>query len=207
MWNTFNSLSDLFKLHPFETLTYEDVNFKNGTGSDVSTYKVGSDGRKHRDKFIYRLGVQTNVGDIREDAWLQLTERMIYREYEGWLLDSLDEWYSEHGWQVHIKTYQNNRDKKADIHKSALHAVISRLYDNEGWVDYIPFNKKYRPSALEGKVFLNIIPSCCNKPGQVSPKVNHYGGRYPCPHCGGWAIAEILGVGSFDEKICFKTEG
>lgn len=85
-------------------------------------------------------------------------------------------------------------------YENAVKALISRRYLEEGWVDFIPFNHRYQRRLLNDRTFLTILPSCCNKAGQISKK-NRYMEKYYCPHCGRFSDAEILGSGPFDESL------
>ena len=50
----------------------------------------------------------------------------------------------------------------------ALQLHISRIFDNPRWVNFIPFNREYRPEVLEHASLVTVINECCGKPGEVT---------------------------------------
>ena len=49
------------------------------------------------------------------------------------------------------------------MHKEALDLHSHRIFDSEGWIDYIPFNRRFRPEGVEGRRFPKIRVDCCNR--------------------------------------------
>lgn len=113
--------------------TYDDLRYMYGTGQAISS---GSG----RDKsYRYRHGVETPLGDIEESIWIEAITRLISRNGEMELYKQLRAWYAA--------TNYGARDAK-ELTMTALSSFSHRLFDDRKWVDYIPFNRKYRPDIL-----------------------------------------------------------
>ena len=96
-----------------------------------------------RKKYGYRNGIQTDLGDIRNDVWLDLVRELIVRSHEEDLFDKLLEWEKEHTYW--LKT-------KAELEHYTLELYAARIFDNPKWVDYEAFAKHYgyQPQSYEG---------------------------------------------------------
>ena len=118
-----------------ETVTFKQLNHKYGTGRSFTIVTA------HEKKSRYRNGIMTEVGDIEESVWMQAVEYLIKRDNENELHKNLREWLKDTlpGW---FKT-----DRDLTLYALKLHSA--RIFDEPKWVDYIAFNKKYRPSILE----------------------------------------------------------
>ena len=68
-------------------------------------------------------GVQTQIGDIREDLWYQLAEQVIGLHGGTWFLEVLEVWCRE---EMHCPRYG------FDLHKEALELHSHRIFDSEG---------------------------------------------------------------------------
>ena len=167
-----------------DELTLDDFRFKYSTGQDTSTEK-GRD-KKHS----YRHGVQTPIGDVEAKLWCRVMEMLIERAGEQELQTHLREWYKDQ--QDPMIPYKNSR---------ALQVHSMRIFDDEEWVDYIPFNQKYRPELVKDKKFVRIISQCCGKPGEVTQaqidKASK--GCVCCPHCGYWSEFTLVSEDKCDE--------
>lgn len=88
-------------------------------------------------------GIQTDLGDIRNDVWLDLVRELIVRSHEEDLFDKLLEWEKEHTYW--LKT-------KAELEHYTLELYAARIFDNPKWVDYEAFAKHYgyQPQSYEG---------------------------------------------------------
>ena len=114
-----------------KNLSFNDLRFQHGTGQAILL-----SGRGYDKKYGYRSGIQTEVGDIREDVWCQAMHELIERSGEKALYENLLEWVTENThW---IKT-------KHEAEQEALQLHSYRIFDNSEWVGYISFNKRYRP--------------------------------------------------------------
>ena len=94
-------------------------------------------------KYGYRNGIQTDLGDIRNDVWRDLVRELIVRSHEEDLFDKLLEWEKEHTYW--LKT-------KAELEHYTLELYAARIFDNPKWVDYEAFAKHYgyQPQSYEG---------------------------------------------------------
>ena len=128
-------INHILELDP-ESLTFANLKFETGTGV---SYRDGS-GKSH-----YRTGVETALGDIEESLWYKLMEQLIEKSGERWLLDALVQWSK--GPATDMK----------ELRRQALQLHSYRMFDNPKWVDYIPFNKKYRPAVLDHAHIVTVI--------------------------------------------------
>ena len=117
-----------------DTITFSDIHWRYGT---FQPYSTGSGRDK---KYFSRSGVATPIGDIQEDLWYQVAEHIAKREGEEWLVDALTQWDKEHNYM---------KESPSELRKDALQSYSHSLYDNPRWVDFIPFNRQFRPEVLE----------------------------------------------------------
>ncbi len=118
-----------------EELSFDDVVELHGTGRSYGTEK-----KRYDDKgYIYRSGIQTKIGDIEVSVWYDLIERMIRLKGQEELFNQLTIWVAEE-----VAWCKTEKDIKAYALK--LHA--SEIFNDSEWVDYIPFNKRFRPEKL-----------------------------------------------------------
>ena len=161
-----------------DKLRYEDIRIVYAThGEERSVYQEQEDGGRRLIKFDYRKGYLTPIGDIDRDLWQQIAETLIMRNYEGWITDSLQEWYASHP----------PNDSGADMSWFfALKAHIHREFDRPGWIYYIPWNRLYRPAELQGKLFPTVVAPCCGVAGETTAellRMEHREVSGYCPHC------------------------
>ena len=80
------------------------------------------------------------------------------------------------------------------VRHKALQLHISRIFDNPRWVNFIPFNREYRPEVLEHASLVTVINECCGKPGEVTQEQidGACTGTVACPHCGRWSSFSIV---------------
>lgn len=158
-------------------LCYEDIKIVYAThGEDRSVYEE-TEGKKRIVKFDYRKGYLTPIGDIDREVWQQIAEKLIVRNYEGWITDNLQEWYIAH------TTNHSGEDISWQL---ALKAHIHREFDRPGWIYYIAWNRLYRPGELAGKLFPTVVAACCEKPGETTAELLRMERRELygyCPHC------------------------
>lgn len=120
-----------------------------------------------------RVGVQTAIGDVLEKVWREAVERIALREYESWIVDCLEEYFKR----------DPCPDTRRGARREALILYSMRMFENELWVGYIPFNRKYRPNSIEAKQLVTVIAECCNKPGEIT-RARFDSGDTICPACG-----------------------
>lgn len=162
------------------TIEAKDIHWQTGTGICISS------GSGRNRTYRYRRGVLTDLGDIEEGLWYQLAEAVAKRCNEQELVEAHYEWEKVHN-------YTNS--PRSQLRLDAMHSYINGLHDRPDWVDYIPFNRKYRPHVLEQAHIVTVINTCCGKPGEVTQEqIDRAGqGRIACPHCGRWSPFVICG--------------
>lgn len=160
------------------SMSFATLRWKYGTGIDTST------GNGYYKKVSYRHGVMTELGDIEESIWYQLMEQLIEKSGEQWLLDALVQWEKEHNY---------TRATPATIQKKALQLHSARIFDNPQWVCFLPFNRRFRPDALDGAHIMTVVNQCCGLPGEVTQEQidRSYDDTIYCPHCGRWSRFSI----------------
>ena len=165
----------------FSSITYEDILWQTG----VFRYERTGSGR---DKItFYWNAVKTKLGEIEEKNWCRLAEALIERENETQLLKDLIQWCTEHNY---VKA------SAAEIRKDALQLHVARFFDDPQWIDFIPFNKKYRPEVLETANIVFVRNECCQKGGPVTQEQidRSHAGTIACPFCGRWSRYIVLGT-------------
>lgn len=163
-----NRLADI----DLKTATAEDLRWQYGTHSSESK-------GKGRDKVTTnRSGVQTPIGDIQIDVWVEAVKAVIHR-------DGLDE-ELEHmtGYYLKDKTpaiFQKNLEIRA------LDAVLSGLYKDPAWFGFIEYNEKYHTELLSGADLVVVYTDCCGAPCTFTQTWLDLGKGYAtCPKCGEW---------------------
>lgn len=183
-----------------DRLRYEDIKIVYAThGEDRSVYEE-RDGKKRLVKFDYRKGYLTPIGDIDREVWNQIAEMLIMRSFEGWITDSLQEWYVAHP--------PNNSGIDMSW-QFALKAHIHRDFDRPGWLYYIAWNRMYRPAELHGKLFPTVSASCCDKPGETTTELLRMERRELygyCPHCFKRTKLELISDPGNSRRALMKDE-
>lgn len=171
----YNHISDFNNYQP----TIEDIY------PLVQSGQSHSEGSGRNKTYTYRCGMMTPIGDIEISLWSNLAESLIQKQGERKLLEALEEWLSK-------KIYTGIT--RQEIHREALECHIIRIFDCPTWVDYIPFNRQYRPELLKNAHIVTIVSACCRIPGEVTQEQveQAYEGRVCCPHCGRWSEFVIL---------------
>lgn len=175
------------------TLDFKDIRWEFGVYQYVST---GSGRNKQYSSWI---GVRTPMGEIKETVWYQLAETLIRRKGEQQLLGHLIQWESEHN-------YTN--DSPDTVRKKAIQLHVDRIFDNPRWVDFVSFNCRFRPEALEDAHLVTVINECCQEPGvvtqeQIDASAN---GTVACPCCGRWSPFRVLEQAIQTESAARQTE-
>lgn len=160
--------------------TFDDLRMHFRTGR---AYVISGTGRDR--KYGYRHGVKCNLGDLEESDWLQQMKDLIHRSGEDELQRQLLQWCREHN-------FAKDTEKELQFYAIELHG--SRIFDNERWVDYLAFNRRFRPEVIDPAKLRWIRTVCCNTPGQTTIKLIEeiYDGRTSCPICGRWSPFEVL---------------
>lgn len=160
--------------------TFDDLRMHFRTGR---SYVISGTGRDR--KCGYRNGVMCNLGDLEESDWLQQVKDLIHRSGEDELYEQLLQWCRENN-------FAKESEKELRVRALELHAY--RIFDNERWVDYLAFNRRYRPEVIDPSRLRWIRTACCNKPAQTTIRLikEISDKRTCCPICGRWSYFEVL---------------
>lgn len=163
----------------FSKLEFEDLRWKYGTFQSVS---IGSGRDK---KYSSWSGVKTRIGEIEESIWYQAAEKLIQEKGEQELLGYLTQWCSERN---------TCKESVGRIRKRALQLHVDRIFDHPRWVDFVHFNRRYRPDVLKTAHLVTVVNECCQEPGVVTQEQIDaaYAGTIACPCCGKWSHFDIV---------------
>lgn len=177
----------------FSKLEFEDLRWKYGTFQSVST---GSGCDK---KYRSWSGVKTRIGEIEESVWYQAAEKLIRGKGEQELLGYLTQWCSERNFL---------KESAGEIRKKALQLHVDRIFDHPRWVDFVPFNRQYRPEILQTAHLVTVVNECCQKPGVVTQEQIDASdnGTVACPCCGRWSPFRVLEQAIQTESAAGQTE-
>lgn len=84
----------------------------------------------------------TNMGDIEKGEWATLARNLVDKYNESDLFNQLMQWYTD---MIPFIGRQKQHERESYV----LQLHMSRIFDHKDWVDYIPFNAKYRPNILK----------------------------------------------------------
>lgn len=165
---------DSIDLIDLVSVTFSDLRWHCGTGVAVHVSGTGRD-----KKYRYRHGVMTDIGDIEESVWYEAATYLVRRESEADLFEMLVTWETEHN-------YTNA--SPANLRLEALQCYVSRLFNCPEWVDFIPFNRRFRPHALVGAHLVKLIYDCCGHTKEATQEqINRsYNHTVYCQSCGDW---------------------
>lgn len=124
------------KDYDIQKLTFAQIRVRFHTGR---AFIISGTGRDR--KYGYRQGCMTEIGDIELSQWTELIQYLIERDGEQQLQKNLLSWVKETCLWLHTQ-------KEREDYSLSLHA--SRIFDCKEWVDYVEFNKLYRPEVLQG---------------------------------------------------------
>ena len=169
--------------------TFSDLRCHYQTGR---SYVVSGEGRNR--VYGYRTGVQCDLGDIERSEWCQMVKEVIHREGEQELHKQLLQ---------HLKDHNYAKESTKEMEFKALELHADRIFENEAWVDFLKFNRKYRPEVAAAARLVWVITDCCMKPGEITQTMldsyKHIDNRVCCPHCGRWAPYDILTTKEMEE--------
>ena len=119
----------------------------------------------------------TDLGDLEESDWIQRATALIEQFGEQQLYDNLLLWHGEHNY---------TKSTAKELRMQTLQSYVMRIFDSPAWVDYIPWNRRFRPGFLDESRLIWIETECCHSPDQVTQEqINKaYDNRVCCPHCG-----------------------
>lgn len=165
-----------------EELKFSDLRVRYGTGRSIFVSGSGRD-----KKYRYRYGAMTDLGDLEISEWKSLMNALIDYHGERELQEQLRQWSKTECLFLHSKD---------EVEEYALELHASRIFDNPAWVDYIPFNRKYRPEVLETADLVWIQNICCKSIRQVTrtqyENMARQGGNAAyCYVCGDWTAVTL----------------
>ena len=138
-----------------------------------------------RRRFNNRIGKQTDLGDLEISLWKRLIKKAIEESGEMELFHHLLAWELQHNFA---------KRSKEDVEENAMDLFAGRIFDNPLWVDFVPFNRKYRPAYLVTVDMVTVVNDCCKKPYQIPrERLEHILGKDSCcEHCGRHSQFEIM---------------
>lgn len=162
-----------------DEITFSDLRVHYGTGRSIL---VSGSGRNK--VYRYRHGVMTDLGDLEISEWTPLAERLIERAGEEELFWLLLDWETQHNY---------SRQSMEKLKHQALRLHIDRVFDQEEWFDFIPFNSQYRPEVLEKADLIWTECSGCGTRQQMTRAQytrlrRCFDGIQYCPGCGNAAV-------------------
>ena len=156
------------------------------------SYVISGVGRNR--VYGFRSGIQCDLGDIEKSEWIRMVKEEISRQGEEELHQQLLQ---------HLKDQNYAKESRAEIEFKALQYHAARIFDNEGWVDFLDFNRKYRPEVAASARLVWIRTACCKKPGEVTESMmerHQSTNTVCCPYCGRWAEYELLTTKEMEER-------
>lgn len=174
-------------------ITFETLRVHYGTGR---SFLIRKDGR--RSIHGYRRGVMTDLGDLELEQWRRLAEELIQSSKEQQLYQNLLEWKQEHNY---------TRCSMAELATDTLELHMARIFDDPLWVDYVPFNRRYRPEVLNSTRLVLVKTECCEKYGQTTQEqldeADRCGRGTSCPICGRWSAYRVCD----DSEVLERGDG
>lgn len=171
-------------------IAFEDLRCHYQTGR---SYVISGEGRNR--VYGYRHGIQCNLGDIERSEWMQMVRDMIGLEGEQILHQQLLQYLKEHNYA---------KESSKELGFSALQLHAARIFDNETWVDFLKFNRKYRHEIASSAKRDWIVSECCAKPVEITIAMldahKLIDDRICCPHCGRWTHYELMTTLEMEER-------
>lgn len=112
-------------------LTFSSLRVLHFTGH---TQPVLGSGR--RKEYRYRMGVQTENGDIEITLWRRLVRELIRENGEQALFYALEQY---------VRSFAAWLRTDAEIEQYALELHADRIFDDPAWAGYEEFNQHWRP--------------------------------------------------------------
>ena len=174
-----------------EKLTFEDL------APGIDTLQCATRFEKGRKINYFISYVNTRRGNIEMSQWQSMVRGLIRETGEEELFQQLLEWVKE---EMNVSKSEKERENYA----LRLHA--SRIFDREEWVDFVPFNRKYRPWRLATAGLVPVVADCCGKEFITTlAQLQNVMGKVRCPYCGRFSNYKMKGTEDKDE--CNKEEG
>lgn len=163
------------------SLVFEDLRNRFGTGR---SYVISGTGRNR--VWGYRIGIQCAMGDIEVSEWQEKVRKLIEESGEQELYRQI---------LNHLTETNYAKSTKAELEQKALELHAARIFDNPLWVDFVPFNQRFRPEVLQTVKLIPVMPGCCKKEGFIT-EASHLErtsaeGKNYCPYCGRWTTIKV----------------
>lgn len=153
-----------------------------------STFRVRRAGedRLGKRKYNNRIGKQTDLGDLEIQLWRKLVAEAIEKSGQKQLYNHLLAW-------IKIHDYAHLSKEEREDH--AMELFTYEIFNEPLWVDFIPFNRKYRPEYLDTVDLVTVVNPCCRKPYQIARKMYeaYLGKECCCEYCGRYTPFRIVG--------------
>ena len=134
---------------------------------------------------------------LKSQSGKAMVRELIQEAGEEELFQQLLEWIRER--ILWLKT-----EKERENYALELHA--SRIFDKEEWVDFVPFNRKYRPDRLTSAGLVPVEADCCGKEFITTlAQIQNGIGTVCCPYCG--RFSNFKKKGNEDKDECNKEKG
>ena len=141
--------------------------------------------------------VHTRRGNVERSQWQSMVRELIREAGEEELFQQLLEWTGE-------RTLWLKTEKERENYALELHA--SRIFDKEEWVDFVPFNRKYRPGRLTSAGLVPVEADCCGKEFITTfAQIQNGIGTVCCPYCGRFSNYKMKG--NENKNGCGKEKG
>ena len=141
--------------------------------------------------------VHTRQGNVERSQWQSMVRELIREAGEEELFQKLLEWTGE-------RTLWLKTEKERENYALELHAL--RIFDKEEWVDFVPFNRKYRPARLASVGLVPVVADCCGKEFITTlAQIQNDIGTVRCPYCG--RFSNYKKKGNEDKNECNKEKG
>lgn len=155
-------------------ITHENLAVQHETGQSVYVCGTGKD-----KVFRYRVGKQTEIGDIEQAVWMELVKRLAEKSNEKRLLNQYREWI-----RANVPWIWNEKT----VEMGAYELYAARIHLNRSWWGYVSFNLAYYPELLnDDPTLLSVLPDCCRRECRVpleGIRQNHLEQQViSCPYC------------------------
>ena len=154
-------------------------------------YYIGPSHRSHtqakggKKETKYLTFIRCKIGEFPESEWIRLMKELIDQSDETEIYGQLVVWEKENCAWIHT------------VSQAEMAALIDhsfRLFENERWVDFVPFNDRFCPERLKTAHLVKVRNHCCSKEGiitaaQIQASVN---GTVRCPFCGRWSEYDLM---------------
>lgn len=128
--------------------------------------------------------VKTRAGEIERQQWQSMVRELIRGAGEEELFLHLLEWTKENTPWLRTEREQQNY---------ALELHVSRIFDDENWVGFVPFNRKYRQERLASAGLVSVTTECCGKECITTlTQLKNGNGVVCCPFCGRFSKYKMM---------------